>query len=111
MLKVEVSDKISGDIGHPIQYDATKAQWYITVGTASTDNDFYSTLVGLGTTSLGATTPRTFINRQPDTRNVLDTIYRLRYVIPAGSGITSARPPVDGYVLPRLLRRYGCHRC
>jgi hypothetical protein len=101
ILSVEsrVSDKISGDIGHPIQYDANEAQWYITVGTASTDNDFYSTLVGLGTTSLGAATPRTFINRQPDTRNVLDTIYRLRYVIPAGSGITSARPPVDGYVL------------
>jgi len=101
ILSVEsrVSDKISGDIGHPIQYDVNEAQWYITVGTASTDNDFYSTLVGLGTTSLGAATPRTFINRQPDTRNVLDTIYRLRYVIPSGSGITSARPPVDGYIL------------
>ena len=101
ILSVEsrVSDKISGDIGHPIQYDANEAQWFITVGTASTDNDFYSTLVGLGTTSLGAATPRTFINRQPDTRNVLDTIYRLRYVIPAGSGISSARPPVDGYIL------------
>ena len=99
MLKVEYQIRLSGDIGHPIQYDANEAQWYITVGTASTDNDFYSTLVGLGTTSLGAATPRTFINRQPDTRNVLDTIYRLRYVIPAGSGITSARPPVDGYVL------------
>jgi len=101
ILSVEsrVSDKISGDIGHPIQYDVNEAQWYITVGTASTDNDLYSTLVGLGTTSLGAATPRTFINRQPDTRNVLDTIYRLRYVIPAGSGISSARPPVDGYIL------------
>ena len=40
ILSVEsrVSDKTSGDIGHPIQYDANEAQWYITVGTASTDN-------------------------------------------------------------------------
>ena len=100
ILRVQsrVSDKTAGDAGHPIQFDSGESQWYVTVGTASTDNDIYSTLVGLGTTSLGAATPRTFINRQPDTRNVIDTIYRARYVIPAGSGITSARPPVDGYI-------------
>ena len=101
ILRVQsrVSDKIAGDIGHPIQFDSNESQWYVTVGTASTDNDIYSTLVSLGTTALGAATPRTFINRKPDTRNVIDTIYRARYVIPSGSGITSARPPVDGYVL------------
>ena len=101
ILRVQsrVSDKTAGDIGHPIQFDSNESQWYITVGTATTDNDIYSTLVGLGTTSLGAATPRTFINRQPDTRNVIDTIYRARYVIPSGSGITSARPPVDGYII------------
>ena len=101
ILRVQsrVSDKVAGDIGHPIQFDSTESQWYVTVGTASTDNDIYSTLVSLGTTSLGAATPRTFINRKPDTRNVIDTIYRARYVIPSGSGITSARPPVDGYII------------
>ena len=101
ILKIEsrVSDKNSGDIGHPIQYDSSASQWYITVGTASTDNGIYPTLVGLGTTALGAATPRTFITRQPDTRTITDTIYRLRYVLPAGSGITSARPPQDGYVI------------
>jgi len=101
ILKVvsRVSDKTSGDIGHPIQYDSTQGQWYVTVGTATTDNSFYPTLVGLGTTALGAATPRTFIKRKPDTRSVTDTIYRARYVLPAGSGITSARPPIDGYVI------------
>jgi hypothetical protein len=101
ILHVEsrVSDKIAGDIGHPIQYDSDQSQWYVTVGTAATDNDIYSTIVGLGSTTLGAATPRTFIQRQPDTRNIIDTVYRARYVIPAGSGITSARPPVDGYIL------------
>jgi hypothetical protein len=101
ILKIvsRVSDKVSGDIGHPIQYDSTAGQWYITVGTATTDNNLYSTLVGLGTTALGAATPRTFIKRIPDTRSIIDTVYRVRYVIPSGSGITSARPPIDGYIL------------
>ena len=100
VLKVvsRVSDKISGDVGHPVQWDSSQNQWYITVGTASTDNNFYSTLVGLGTTALGDATPRTFITRTPDTRNTLDTIYSMRYVVPSGSGITSARPPIDGYI-------------
>jgi len=101
ILKIvsRVSDKVSGDIGHPIQYDSTVGQWYITVGTATTDNNLYSTLVGLGTIILGAATPRTFIKRTPDTRSIIDTVYRVRYVIPSGSGITSARPPIDGYIL------------
>ena len=94
-----VSDKNSGDIGHPIQYDGSQGQWYINVATAATDNNLYSTIVGLGTTSLGAASPRTYITRKPDTRNLEDTIYKLRYVIPAASGITSARPPIDGYII------------
>ena len=98
-LQSRVSDKISGEIGHPIQFDSTQEQWYITVGTAATDNSIYPTLVGLGTTALGAATPRTFVKRQPDTRSVIDTTYRARYVIPSGAGISTARPPSDGFVL------------
>ena len=94
-----VSDKNSGDIGHPIQYDSLQGQWYINVSTASTDNNLYSTITSLGTNILGSATPRTYITRQPDTRNLADTIYKLRYVIPSGSGITSARPPIDGFVI------------
>ena len=94
-----VSDKIAGDIGHPIQYDSDETQWYVTVGTAATDNDVYSCITSLGATTLGNATPRTFIERTPDTRNIIDTVYRARYVLPAGSGISSARPPVDGYIL------------
>ena len=94
-----VSDKNSGDIGHPIQYDSSQNQWYINVSTAATDNNLYTTIVSLGTTTLGAATPRTYITRQPDTRNLSDTIYKVRYVIPSGSGITSARPPIDGFVI------------
>ena len=82
-----VSDKNSGDIGNPIQYDGAsysiggetlKGGWYINVGTAATDNDLYSTIVSLGSNALGAATPRTFLTRRPDTRSLSDTVYRLR---------------------------------
>jgi len=94
-----VSDKNSGDIGHPVQYNSTAGQWYINVAIAGTDNNLSSKVVSLGTTALGDATPRTFITRKPDTRNLGDTIYKMRYVIPSGSGITSARPPIEGFVL------------
>ena len=91
-----VSDKVAGDIGHPVQWDG--AQWYVNVSTASTENTIYSTVVGLGTAGLGAATPRTYVTRRPDTRSLIDTIYRIRYVIPKDSTL-AARPPLDGYVI------------
>jgi len=93
-----VSDKNSGDIGHPIQYDETQNQWYIQVSSASTERSLYDTIVGLGTTGLGDATSRTYINRRKDARSLGDTIYRFRYVIPADSPVT-ARPPIDGFIL------------
>lgn len=100
-LRVEsrVSDKISGNIGHPIQYDTNKSQWYINVGSASTDNGIYEKIVGLGTTALGNATSRTYITRNSDPRSNDDKIYKLRYVIPSGVGITSARPPRVSYII------------
>ena len=93
-----VSDKNSGDIGHPIQFDTANSQWYVNVSTDPTENTIYSTIVGLGTTSLGSATPRTFIKRRTDARSSLDKTYRMRYVIPAGSGV-NARPPVEGFII------------
>ena len=97
-IKIEsrVSDKNAGDLGHPLQYDSTESQWYVNVGS---DNTIYPTIVGLGTTSLGDATPRTFFARKPDTRNSNDTVYRARYVIPANTGGTVARPPQEGFIL------------
>ncbi len=100
-LSVEsrVSDKVSGDIGHPIQYDTSENNWYVNVSDSSTDNEIYNRIVSLGTGVLGESTSRTFINRLPDNRALSDRIYRYRYVIPSSVGIQSARPPRDGYIL------------
>ena len=95
-----VSDKNSGDIGHPIQYDSTLSQWFIKVSAASTDNQIYNDVViGLGTAALGSATPRSFIRRKSDTRSAVDTTYRLRYVIPSSSGGAVGRPPSEGFIL------------
>jgi hypothetical protein len=91
-----VSDKSAGEIGHPVQWDGS--QWYVNVSTAATENTIYSTVTTLGTAGLGEATPRTYITRNPDTRSLIDTIYRLRYVLPKDSTL-SARPPLDGYIL------------
>jgi hypothetical protein len=97
-IESRVSDKKSGDIGHPIQFDSNIGQWYLTVSGISSYNQIYSSVVGLGTTTLGRTTPRTFITRKSDTRSLIDKIYKVRYVIPKDSAVI-ARPPRDGFVI------------
>ena len=107
-LKVvsRVSDKNSGDIGHPIQYDdVVKNQWYIKVGIDTTDSGaknkdtIYNYFLNQGTAGLGNASPRSYIKRKSDERKQDDTTYRLRYVIPAATGVAVARPPKVGYVL------------
>ena len=104
-LKVQsrVSDKNCGDIGHPVQYDSSRKQWYITVSSDTAKNNIYATVNSLGTAGLGAATARSFITRTPDFRGVEDRIYKMRLVIPASSassvGILTARAPRDAYVL------------
>jgi len=99
LLKIisRVSDKQPGEVGHPVQFDVASRNWYINVSSASTENNLYTKIVGLGTTSLGPRSPRTYIRRTPDNRNAIDRLYRLRYVIP--KEVAVAREPVDGFIL------------
>ena len=71
----------------------------VKVALAATENSIYPTIVSLGTTDLGTATPRTFFKRRTDARSGLDKTYRMRYVIPANSGVSTARPPVEGFIL------------
>ena len=93
-----VSDKNSGDIGHPIQYDSVENQWYVNVATASSERGLYNIITSLGTAGLGNATSRSYLTRKSDTRKLVDKIYRLRYVIPSDSSV-DAKPPVEGYVI------------
>jgi hypothetical protein len=96
IIESRVSDKIAGDIGHPVQYDTTENQWYVNVSGASTENNIYSKVTAGG---LGEASPRTFLERQVDTRQSSDRIHQVRFVIPSTTGSDSARPPLDSYVL------------
>lgn len=103
ILTVEsrVSDKKSGDLGHPLQFDTTNNQWYLNVSGSPTDNTLFSIIDSLGVSGLGEATSRTYIERTPDKRGSEDRIYKYRYVIPSQAGITSARPPQDGFILEK----------
>jgi hypothetical protein len=96
-LKVvsKVSDKKSGDPGHPIQYDSSG--WYITVDPL--DNTITSQLTGTASS-------RTFVTRTLNQRNLTDSIYRLRYVIPSSASVT-ARPPTDGFIIQESNKTTG----
>lgn len=101
LLKVVslVSDKKPGEKGHPIQWEQSLNNWYITVDSNSANNTIREAILTLkAALKLGAATPRTYIERIIDTRSLTDTLYRFRYVIPANSPIT-ARPPSEGFII------------
>ena len=94
-----ITDKIAGDIGHPVQFDDTSTvkQWYIT---ADTDNDVYTavTQIGVKTDSgLDAYTEPAYIKRKADSRSLDDKIYKLRVVIP--QQLANSKNPESGFIL------------
>ena len=84
-----VSDKQSGDAGHPVQFDKTASpnQWYIKVS----NNTITGQLSGTG-----ASEP-TIIKRTPDNRSLDEKIYKVRVVVPSQLG--NAKTPEAGFVL------------
>ena len=91
-----VSDKIPGDVGHPIQYDASVSNWYLISSTDST-NQIYAQIFALGEGVIGKNTSSAYFTRQSETRNIEDRLYKLRYVIPRN--YTDIREPSVGFVL------------
>ncbi len=91
-LKVttRVSDKEAGDIGHPVQFDESAGQWYITV--SATGNTITSQLTGSG-----ATDEPTTVKRISDNRSLDEKIYKVRVVVP--SQLTNAKTPESGFVI------------
>ena len=90
-----VSDRDSGYIGSPIQYDPVKGGWFIHTSAA---NDVFTEIVGLGTG--GFTEPRTdvtYFKRIADDRSIDEKIYKVRYVIPKEA--VNAKDPSEGYIL------------
>ena len=94
-----VTDKIPGEIGHPIQFDEDKNNWYILGSTTTTTNKIYSGFVGFST-EIVANNSSTYVQRKAESRALDDRIYRLRYVIPKDfKGADIAKKPEKNYVL------------
>jgi hypothetical protein len=95
----KVSDKVAGDPGHPIQWDSTNNQWYLSV---KSSNPIWTALA----TYPFEATPRTYIKRTIDTRSLDDKIFKFRYVIPKDS-LVKGRPPLDGYIIQESSSNIG----
>ena len=86
-ILTRVSDKQSGDAGHPVQWDGS--QWYINVTNAGIIASVINPLSG-------ASEP-TIIKRIADTRSLDEKIYKVRVVVP--SQLSNAKTPEAGFVL------------
>ena len=95
-LKVlsRVSDKNSGDIGHPVEFDSSQGQWFINVNVG---NNIYSAINSLGVSGLGARTEPSFVKRVADTRGLDDKIYKVRLSIP--KEISNSKNPENGFII------------
>ena len=90
-----VSDKDSGDKGHPIQWDSTTSSWYINT-VAGTSNQIYSTILA-NQNSLGEKTDIPYIKRISDDRSLDEKLYKIRVVIP--EEIKGAKTPENGAII------------
>ena len=102
-----VTDKVPGDVGHPVQYDSTSGvnQWYIQCDV--NENNIFDVMTDLNSSgSISNTTPKTFFKRIPDNRTTGDKIYKLRYVLPKENTV-ACRPPLEGYVLQESSNTTG----
>ena len=90
-IRVEsrVSDKVAGEIGHPIQYDYSVGNWFVYVEANSDLYDYLKNESGDSEISI--------VKRVEDGRSIDEKIYKLRYVVP--KELENARDPVSGFVL------------
>ena len=84
-----VTDKDTGDLGHPIQWDSSQGQWYINVNSGNT---IYSNLG-----SAENETEPTYLTRIEDERNIDEKIYKVRVVIPKESN--NSKNPENGFII------------
>ena len=89
-----VSDKLVGDLGHPVQFDTTNSNWFVHVNAS---NNIYTAINTSGVAGIGARTEPSFIKRKSDVRKIDDKIYKLRVVIP--KQLTSSKNPENGFII------------
>ena len=89
-----VSDKDAGDIGSPVQYDATNNNWFIHVAAT---NGIFTEFGTSGVAGIGDRTNTAFVKRKEDTRSIDERLYKLRVVIP--KEFENTKDPEEGFVI------------
>ncbi len=88
-----VSDKIAGELGHPVQYDDTNNQWYINT---NANSNIWNGLNNNQVT-LGSRTEPSYVKRYTDSRSLDEKLYKIRVVIP--KEYANSKNPENGFVL------------
>ena len=90
-----VSDKIAGDVGHPVQFDVANSQWYVNTNAGS---GIYNGLISQGgVAGLTERTEPSYVKRIEDTRSLDEKLYKVRVVIP--KELVGSKNPEDGFVI------------
>jgi hypothetical protein len=93
-IESRVSDKTSGDIGSPIQYDTVNKNWFLH---SHTTNDIFTEFSTKGVNELGSKSNVSFISRTVDPRSLDERLYTVRVVVPKEA--SNAKDPNDGFVI------------
>ena len=88
----------AGDDDSPLKWDSSNNQWYLQVDGNGAQNTIYTTLQANSIYQNLGFTPTTYIRRVPDARNLVDRVYRYRYVLDKDA-FPVPREPITGFVL------------
>ena len=92
-----VTDKVPGEPGHPIQFDETNTQWYITGSSDATNRIYEGFNITGNADKIEKSNSVTTFERKSESRELDNRTYRLRYVLP--KEFTDAKEPEKNYVL------------
>lgn len=89
-----VSDKDSGDLGSPVQFDAQNKNWFVHI---NANNQIYNALSIGGVATYGTSTDLAYVKRTSDERSLDEKLYKFRVVIP--KEYANAKDPESGFII------------
>ena len=89
-----VSDKDSGELGSPIQYDPQNKNWFIHV---NANNEIYNAFANNTLPNYSSTKELAYVNRVIDQRSLEEKVYKFRVVIPKEQ--ENARTPENSFII------------
>ena len=97
VVKSRVSDKNSGELGSPIQWDSAQSNWYIWVDSTNT---IYNAIVANQTELINdnqGATDLAYVKRIVDDRSLDEKVYKLRVVLPKEQ--VGAKDPEQSFII------------